>query len=119
MCNNNRCHCLRAVTPDQIARFAAVARRRMRGKDGGFRRDHLRALAQRVEVAEREVRIMGSRNELLRVLAAANGVGTAADGVRTYVPEWRSGRDRDRTFSNLRTLNGLGLNSYSRRNTSR
>jgi len=76
-----------AVTPDQIARFAAVARRRMRGKDGGFRRDHLRALAQRVEVAEREVRIMGSRNELLRVLSAANGAGTAADGVRTYVPK--------------------------------
>lgn len=44
----------------------------MRGKDGGFRRDHLRALAQRVEVAEREVRIMGSRNELFRVLASAN-----------------------------------------------
>ena len=42
-----------AITPDQLGRFAAVARRRMRGKNGGFRRDHLRALAQRVEVAER------------------------------------------------------------------
>ena len=82
-----------AITPEQLGRFAVVARRRMRGKDGGFRRDHLRALAQRVEVAEREVRIIGSRNELLRVLASSNGVGTAADSVRTYVPGWRMGWD--------------------------
>jgi site-specific DNA recombinase len=92
-----------AVTPDQIARFAAVARRRMRGKDGGFRRDHLRALAQRVEVAEREVRIMGSRNQLLRVLASANSVETAANGVRTYVPEWRRGRDSNPRYADAHT----------------
>jgi len=35
-----------AITPDQLSRFATVARRGIRGKDGGFRRDHLRALAQ-------------------------------------------------------------------------
>lgn len=40
-------------------RFAETARRRMRGPDGGYRRHHLRALAQRVEVAEGEVRVMG------------------------------------------------------------
>jgi hypothetical protein len=34
------------------------------------RRDHLRALAQRIEVADREVRIIGSKNDLLRTLAA-------------------------------------------------
>ena len=82
-----------SITRDQLSRFATVARRRMRGKDGGFRRDHLRALAQRVEVAECEVRIIGSRNELLRVLASSNGVGTAANSVRTYVPGWRRGWD--------------------------
>ena len=32
--------------------FAATARERMRIEGGGYRRDHLRALAQRVEVAE-------------------------------------------------------------------
>jgi hypothetical protein len=36
------------------------------------RRDHLRALAQRVEVADREVRIMGTKSELLRTLVAAS-----------------------------------------------
>ena len=34
----------------------------------------LRALAQRVEVAEKEVRIMESKSDRLRTLAAASGV---------------------------------------------
>ena len=55
--------------------------------------DHLRAFAQRVAVAEREVRIMGSHNELLRLLTSSNGVETAANGVRIYVPGWRMGWD--------------------------
>ena len=69
-----------SLSPTQLTRFAAVARRRMRGKDGGFQRDHLRAFAKRVEVSEREVRIMGSKNTLLRVLAASNGVESATNG---------------------------------------
>ncbi|MGH6800689.1 MAG: hypothetical protein ACRECZ_04610, partial [Methylocella sp.] len=47
----------------------------------GYRRDHLRALAPRVEVADREVRFMGLKRHLLRILAAASSVKTAADGV--------------------------------------
>ncbi|MGB6964949.1 MAG: hypothetical protein WBD90_10785 [Xanthobacteraceae bacterium] len=38
-------------------------------KNGGYRHDHLRALAQRVEVADKEVRIIGSKSELLRTLS--------------------------------------------------
>ncbi|WOH52866.1 MULTISPECIES: hypothetical protein [Bradyrhizobium] len=49
-----------------VKTFADVARERLRLRDGGYRRDHLRALAQRIEVAEKEVRIMGSKSELLR-----------------------------------------------------
>jgi hypothetical protein len=37
-----------------------------------YRRDHLRALAQRVEVDAKEVRIMGSKSILLRTLVAAS-----------------------------------------------
>lgn len=40
---------------------------------GRYRRDHLRAFAQRVEVAEREVSIKGSKEELLRTLVAIGG----------------------------------------------
>ena len=41
--------------------FARTARKRMRTDSGGYRRDHLRALAQRVEVNQKELRIMGSK----------------------------------------------------------
>ena len=44
----------------------------MRDAKGGYRRDHLRALAQRVEVDEREVRIMGHKSALLLRLVAGN-----------------------------------------------
>ena len=77
-----------AITLDHLRRFAEIARRRMRTPQG-YRRDHLRALAQRVEVADGEVRIMGSKTTLLRTLAAIGGVETAAGGVRISVPNWR------------------------------
>jgi site-specific DNA recombinase len=42
----------------------------MRIEGDGYRRDHFRALAQRDQIADREVRIMGSKSESLRTLAA-------------------------------------------------
>jgi hypothetical protein len=60
-----------------VKTFARTARERIRIDGGGYRRDHLRALAQRVEVADKEVRIMGSKSELLRTLAAAHSGQTA------------------------------------------
>ncbi len=81
------------ITPAKLRSFADAARQRLRGPDGRYRRDHLRALAQRVEVAEREVKIMGSRTNLLRTLAAASGVNPATAGVPSFGPKWRRGRD--------------------------
>ena len=81
------------LTPSAIQKFANATRRRMRGLDGKFRRAHLRALAQRVEVSPEEVRIMGSTNELARVLTSGSGLESAANGVRTSVPKWRRRRD--------------------------
>src|SRR3546814_8323742 len=52
--------------------FAMAARRKLRQGDGSFARDHIRAVAQRVEVVSKtEVRIRGLRRELLRTLTAA------------------------------------------------
>jgi hypothetical protein len=61
------------------------------------RRLHLRALAQRIEVDVKEVRIMGSKSVLLRTLVAASGANTAGFGVPSFVPKWRPRQD-----SNLR-----------------
>ena len=81
------------ITTTALRKFAATARKRMRIEGGGYRRDHLRALAQRVEVDDREVRIMGSKSDLLRTLAAISGVKSATGGVRSSVLDWRKGWD--------------------------
>jgi hypothetical protein len=82
-----------SITPQMVQKFARTARERITIDGGGYRRDHLRALAQRVEVADREVRIIGSRSNLLQTLAAASGVKSATPGVRSSVLRWRRGRD--------------------------
>jgi site-specific DNA recombinase len=55
-----------------------------------------RALAQRVEVAEGEVRIIGSKSRLLQTLTANGGV----NGVPTQGLNWRRIRDADVSISN-------------------
>ena len=83
----------RAVTPDMIDALSETARRSLRIEGGGYRRDHLRALAQRVEVADDEVRIMGRKSDLLQTLVAASSGETAAFAVRSSVLKWRARRD--------------------------
>ena len=73
--------------------FARVARKRIQLTGGGYRRDHLRALAQRIEVADKEVRIMGSKSELLRTLVAASSGKSATNGVQSSVLKWRARND--------------------------
>jgi hypothetical protein len=82
-----------SITPQVLKTFANQPRRRMRTESGDYRRDHLRALAQRVEVDAKEVRIMGSKGVLLRTLVAASSAKTAGFGVPSSVPKWRARRD--------------------------
>ena len=82
-----------SITPQALKTFASQARRRMRTESGGYRRDHLRALAQRVEVDAKEVRIMGSKSVLLRTLVAASSAKSAVFGVPNFIPKWRARRD--------------------------
>jgi site-specific DNA recombinase len=65
----------------------------VRIEGGGYRRDYLRALIQRVEVDAKELRIRGSKSELPRTLVAASSAKTAGFGVRSSVPKWRARRD--------------------------
>jgi site-specific DNA recombinase len=64
----------KAVSPQMLRKFAETTRQRIRLEGGGYRRDHLRALAQRVEVYDGEVRIIGSKSRLLHILTAKNSV---------------------------------------------
>ena len=83
-----------AITSESLRRFALAARRKLRNEDGTYRRDHLRSPAQRVEVVDpREIRVMGSKTELLRTLVAAASVESAAVGVRSFIPKWRTRQD--------------------------
>ncbi len=70
----------------------------MRIEAGGYRRDHLRALAQRVEV-DRETHIIGHKSALLRTLVAASGGKSAGFGVPSLVPKWRATVDEDGQYS--------------------
>ena len=79
----------KAVTPQMVRTLAETARRHIRLEGGGYRRDHLRALAQRVEVADGEVRIMGSKSRLLQILTGKNSVNS----VPTQGLKWRTGWD--------------------------
>ena len=81
------------ITIQSVKKFARTARKRMRIAGGGYRRDYLRALTQRVEVDEKELRIMGSKSELLRTLVAASSAKTAGFGVPSSVPKWLPGLD--------------------------
>ena len=82
-----------SITVDMIGAFAREARNGLRVEGGGYRRDHLRAFAQRVEVADTEISIMGSKSELLRTLVAASSGKSAVFGVHSSVLKWRARKD--------------------------
>ncbi len=77
------------VSPSRLARAAPPLR--------GCGLDRLPP-PRRVEVAVKEVRIMGSKGDLLRTLAAASGVKSATPGVRSSVPSWWAANDDDEHY---------------------
>ena len=81
-----------AITLQIVQRFARTARERIRIDGGGYRRDHLRGLAQRVEIADREVRIICSKSNPFQTLTAAAGAKPATPDVRSSVLKWWAGR---------------------------
>ena len=82
------------LTKSNIARFANVARARLRDENASLRKGYMRHLVSRVEVGEREIRISGPHASL------ADGVldsGSGAAGVPSFVQGWWARQD-----SNLR-----------------
>ncbi len=81
-----------ALTGAAVRELATEARTQLRHGEGGYRRDHVRAFAQRVEVADDAIYIKGSKGTLLRTLVALKGGKSAGIGVPGFVPKWRRGR---------------------------
>jgi site-specific DNA recombinase len=82
------------LTKSNIARFASVARARLRNENASLRKGYMRHLVSRVEVSDREIRISGPHASL------ADGVldsGSGAAGVPSFVQGWWVQQD-----SNLR-----------------
>ncbi|PXA90928.1 hypothetical protein DMC25_04190 [Caulobacter sp. D4A] len=87
-----------ALTPELLRKFAQATRDMFRDNNGAYRRDLIRAVAQKVELlSPDEARICGSRVELLRTLSSNNGVESAALALPGFAPGWRALQD-----SNLR-----------------
>jgi len=63
----------------RLRKLAQTACQRIRLPGGGYRRDHLRALAPRVNVAKGEMRIIDAQGDLLRTLATGEVEGTAGE----------------------------------------
>ena len=80
----------RAITPHMIDALSQAARSSLRIEEGGYWRDHLRAFAQRIEVAD-----MGRKLELLQTIVAASSRETVASAVRSSILKlkWRTRHD--------------------------
>ena len=83
----------KGLTGAAVRELASEARTGLRLEKGGYRRDHVRAFAQHVEVADDAIYINGSKNTLLRTLIATKGGKSAGIGVPGFIPKWRRERD--------------------------
>jgi site-specific DNA recombinase len=77
------------LTGAAVRELASEARTRLRLGKGGYRREHVRAFAQHVEVADDAIYIKGSKSTLLRTLVATKGGKSAGIGVPGFIPKWR------------------------------
>ncbi len=75
---------------DKIARFGTLMRQNITEGEIPFRKAYLRSLIEAVEVDDRVIRIHGSKTVLERAVLADQA---KHPGVRSFVRNWRPGRD--------------------------
>lgn len=76
-----------AITPEKIEKFSALLRGKLSVGDVQARKDYLRAVIDRIEVDDSEIRIMGSKMALAAAVANPDGQ------VRGFVRKWCTRRD--------------------------
>ena len=80
----------RRITPEIIARFGDLLRRKLDESDGRTRKEYIHLLVDRVEVGNREVRITGRNAMLERAIIASQ---TPSAAVPKAEQKWRARRD--------------------------
>lgn len=83
-----------AITPGKITALTELMHEKLKTGDTRARKDWLRSLVDRIEVDDRQVRIIGSKQDFA---AALTGQTPPRGGVRGFVRKWRA-----RQGSNLR-----------------
>lgn len=78
------------ISPIVVERFGEAMREKLTTGEVPFRKAYLGSLIDRVEVDDREIRIVG-RKDVLEQTVLANGA--PAPGVRSFVRKWRTGED--------------------------
>lgn len=81
---------LSRITDEKIAAFVAVMRANVLTGDTPFRRAYIRSVIDQVEVDDEDIRIIGRRTTLERLVM---GGGAAPAGVPSFVRKWRTRRD--------------------------
>ncbi|TAL01249.1 MAG: hypothetical protein EPO08_10975 [Rhodospirillaceae bacterium] len=79
------------ITPKKLEAFSRGMEDMLRNGDIQFRKAYLRFLVGKVELADGEIRLSGSKNALLAAVQA--GLPDQSGGVPTLVQEWRARRD--------------------------
>jgi site-specific DNA recombinase len=78
------------ITEDKIAAFVEVMRTNMLTGETPFRRAYIRSVIDQVEVDDTEIRIIGRRTVLERLVM---GGGATPAGVPSFVRKWRARQD--------------------------
>ena len=83
------------VNPIAVERFGVTMREKLTTGEVPFRKAYIGSIVDRVEVDDREVRIIG-RKDVLEQAVLANG--GPVPGVRSFVRKWRSLRESNPSF---------------------
>jgi site-specific DNA recombinase len=89
------------IDPAKIAAFGAAMRERLTTGDVAYRKAHLGAVIDRIEVDDQQVRIMGRKDVLEAAVAAKGG---PIPGVRSFVRKWRPVGDSNPCYQRERLV---------------
>lgn len=92
-------------SPAKLARFAEGLIQALANPDPKFRRAYLRLFIERIEVADRQIRIIGSAEALQAAITSREEDSLSPTGeVLTFVPEWRPLRDSNPCYRRERAM---------------